>query len=191
MNIKHNKELVVNRGLELFISEGYHALGVDRICKETGMTKGAFYNAFKSKENFFLVCLEAYFDQGKAFLALSLNNDKTAFEAVKNFYFQLLNIEQDKCFSGCLINNIMSELSGSNKTINQVTTSYFNSLIDIIEPKIKEAQVEESIKSNFNSRQIAELLHSTFFGVLTRSKGNSNNELGVNTMQLTFDLIKK
>jgi TetR/AcrR family transcriptional repressor of nem operon len=190
MNIKHNKELVINKGLELFRSEGYHALGIDKICKITGMTKGAFYNAFKSKENFFLVCLETYFIRGRDFLTLSLNNDKTAFDAVKNFYFQLLNIEQDKCFSGCLINNIMSELGGSNKAINQVTNTYFNSLIDVIEPKIKEAQIEGSIKNNFDSRQVAELLHSTFFGVLTRLKGSSNNEAGVNTMQLLFNSIK-
>ena len=52
MNIKHDRNKVLQLGVKLFWCKGYHHLGVDEICKTTGMTKGAFYNAFKSKENF-------------------------------------------------------------------------------------------------------------------------------------------
>ena len=60
MNVKHNKEEVIRKGLRLFWSNGYTAVGVDKICKTTGMTKGAFYNAFKSKENFLIEGLSVY-----------------------------------------------------------------------------------------------------------------------------------
>ena len=49
MNIKHDKENVLKIGLGMFCNKGYNSLGIDEICKVTGMTKGAFYNAFKSK----------------------------------------------------------------------------------------------------------------------------------------------
>ena len=54
MNIKHDKENVLKTGLSLFCNKGYNSLGIDEICKVTGMTKGAFYNAFKSKEQFLI-----------------------------------------------------------------------------------------------------------------------------------------
>jgi TetR/AcrR family transcriptional repressor of nem operon len=51
MNIKHDKEKVLKKGVELFWCKGYNNLGVEEICKSTGITKGSFYNSFKSKEN--------------------------------------------------------------------------------------------------------------------------------------------
>ena len=36
----------------LFAEKGYEAVGVNEICKETGMSKGAFYHAFETKDGF-------------------------------------------------------------------------------------------------------------------------------------------
>ncbi len=60
MNKKHDHNEVLKSGLKLICSKGYNSLGVDEICKSTGMTKGAFYNAFQSKENFLLKGLVVY-----------------------------------------------------------------------------------------------------------------------------------
>ncbi|MBK8556697.1 MAG: TetR/AcrR family transcriptional regulator [Lewinellaceae bacterium] len=60
MNIKHDKETVIQKGLNLFCTEGLNAVGLAKICQYTGITKGACYNAVKSKEAFSLRCLFAY-----------------------------------------------------------------------------------------------------------------------------------
>ena len=76
MNIKHDKEQVLKTGVDLFWIKGYHSLGVDEICKLTGMTKGAFYNAFKSKENFLLKAIEVYGLAIEEFLSRQLDQPK-------------------------------------------------------------------------------------------------------------------
>lgn len=43
-----------------FRSRGYHATTVDAICREAGVSKGAFYWYFKSKQEVFLAILEAW-----------------------------------------------------------------------------------------------------------------------------------
>ncbi|MFT5020997.1 MAG: TetR/AcrR family transcriptional repressor of nem operon, partial [Polaribacter sp.] len=73
---KHDKEVVIKKGLELFCSKGYNNLGMDEICKTTGMTKGAFYNAFKSKEQFLLATIAAYGDMTVSHLSQKLNHSK-------------------------------------------------------------------------------------------------------------------
>ncbi|WP_168024703.1 TetR/AcrR family transcriptional regulator, partial [Acinetobacter baumannii] len=41
---------VVNKAIDLFHHRGFHLIGVDRIVKESQITKATFYNYFHSKE---------------------------------------------------------------------------------------------------------------------------------------------
>ena len=43
-----------------FKNRGYHETTVDSICREAGVSKGAFYWYFKSKQEVFLAILEAW-----------------------------------------------------------------------------------------------------------------------------------
>ena len=192
MNIKHDREKVIQKGLYLFNTEGYNALGVEKICKTTGMTKGAFYNAFKSKENFLLACLSNYCDQNidRIIEKLTPNKNKPAMECLQDFYFEMLEQEQESNYTGCLINNIMSELGGVNLVINKATNIHFNSLMEVIEPTIIQAQKDGDISKKLNAKEVFELIHSTFFGVLTWLKGSNDYQKGISTMQLLFNSIK-
>ncbi|PTV47166.1 TetR/AcrR family transcriptional regulator [Acinetobacter pittii] len=48
---------VVNKAIDLFHHRGFHLIGVDRIVKESEITKATFYNYFHSKERFIEICL--------------------------------------------------------------------------------------------------------------------------------------
>ena len=48
---------VINTSINLFHHHGFHTVGVDRIVKESKITKATFYNFFHSKERFIEICL--------------------------------------------------------------------------------------------------------------------------------------
>jgi AcrR family transcriptional regulator len=48
---------VINTAIDLFQHHGFHTVGVDRIVKESKITKATFYNFFHSKERFIEICL--------------------------------------------------------------------------------------------------------------------------------------
>ncbi|MCF4386008.1 TetR/AcrR family transcriptional regulator [Acinetobacter baumannii] len=48
---------VVNKAIDLFHHRGFHLIGVDRIVKESQITKATFYNYFHSKERLIEICL--------------------------------------------------------------------------------------------------------------------------------------
>ena len=48
---------VVNKAIDLFHHRGFHLIGVDRIVKESQITKATFYHYFHSKERFIEICL--------------------------------------------------------------------------------------------------------------------------------------
>lgn len=188
MNIKHDKEKVVQIGLHLFCSKGYTNVGLDEICTSTGMTKGAFYNAFESKENFLLETL-ASFDRTnteriQTFLAP--NSSIKAIDQLKEFYDGMLQFQPNVNYMGCMVNNMMSELGALNEKVGHATTDGFEKIIQAVEPCVIRAQTEGDITTDFNSKEIAALLHTTFYGVLTRAKSLGNIENGIKTMDLLF-----
>ncbi|MEI1687183.1 TetR/AcrR family transcriptional regulator [Acinetobacter baumannii] len=48
---------VVKKAIDLFHHGGFHIIGVDRIVKESEITKATFYNYFHSKERLIEICL--------------------------------------------------------------------------------------------------------------------------------------
>jgi TetR/AcrR family transcriptional repressor of nem operon len=191
MNIKHDKEKVLEKGVQLFWCKGYSNLGVEEICNTTGMTKGAFYNAFKSKENFLLSCIEAYCAMNTNHLTNQLNDNKRkAIDSLLNMYVNMLENQPKQDFNGCMTNNIMSEIGSINEAVGNATGQAFESLLDVIEPVVQKAQKEGDISSSLNSKSVTELVHSSFFGVLTRVKSTKDYQKAISTMTLLISSLK-
>lgn len=192
MNVKHDREKVLKTGLGMFCNKGYNSLGIDEICKVTGMTKGAFYNAFKSKEHFLIEAILLYTKNNVTRIKtqLNTNNEQSAYERLLQFYITMLEVQPNVNFMGCFINNIMSELGSANEKIGLTSTQAFDEFIDVIEPTVKEAQLNNEINSEWDTKQITELIHSTFYGSLTRAKSSKDYQQSINTMKLLFNNLK-
>ncbi|MBN8652777.1 MAG: TetR/AcrR family transcriptional regulator [Cytophagales bacterium] len=189
MNYKHDRESVINKGMKLFWFNGYHNLGMDKICKETGMTKGAFYNSFKGKENFLLVVIEAYGNLIASHLQTHLSDIHIPpIDRLTNLYTNMLVAQPESKYRGCLVNNMMSEMGALNPVVAEVTSAQFERFVNIIEPTVSQAQQEGALDKSLNSKLMTEIIHTTFFGVLTRAK--STKTLHISIIKDLLNLIK-
>jgi AcrR family transcriptional regulator len=59
--MKNTKEHILKVALGLFLKNSFKGVTMNEIVKASGMSKGAFYHYFKSKEALFLAVLEEYF----------------------------------------------------------------------------------------------------------------------------------
>lgn len=192
MNVKHNKESVLKIGLNLFCTKGYSNLGVDEICKVTGMTKGAFYNAFKSKEQFLNEAILMYGENNTQRIKseLSAKNPYSALERLELLYRRMLEAQPKVNFTGCFINNMMSEMGFTSELIGDASKREYDRFIEAIEPTVLEAQKNGEIKSDIDAKQITELIHSTFYGVLTIAKSSKNPYQSIQIINLLFQNLK-
>ena len=141
MNQRHDRSQVLAEGLQLFWTKGYSSLGVDEICAATGMAKGAFYHAFKSKENFLLAAMESFGTMTVKHISRELRPAKgKAIDRIRHMYASMFRAQPKKGYAGCLVNNTMSELGDKNSTVCDATAREFNLILDAIEPAVKEAQ---------------------------------------------------
>jgi TetR/AcrR family transcriptional regulator, transcriptional repressor for nem operon len=193
VNIRHDKEKAVQTGLNLFCSKGYTNVGLDEICAATGMTKGAFYNAFESKENFLLETLSRFDRSNTERINAVLAPDKKtrAIDQLRRFYRDMLHHQPKVNYMGCMVNNMMSELGAINEKVGDATAKGFEKIIKAVEPCVKRAQEEGDISPAFSSKEIAALLHTAFYGVLTRSKSLGSHKAGMKTMDLLFSNLKQ
>ncbi|MYM77494.1 TetR family transcriptional regulator [Acinetobacter baumannii] len=86
---------VVNKAIDLFHHRGFHLIGVDRIVKESEITKATFYNYFRSKERLIEICLmvqkEKLQEQVVAMVEYDLNT--LVIDKLKKLYFLHTDLE--------------------------------------------------------------------------------------------------
>lgn len=67
---------ILGSAVKLFSSRGYNKASVDDICEEAGISKGAFYHHFESKQALFLALLDGWLQTIDS--AIEASKDKTA-----------------------------------------------------------------------------------------------------------------
>ena len=67
---------IIESAVKLFSNRGYNAASVDDICTEAGISKGAFYHHFESKQALFLGLLDGWLETIDN--AIEASKDKTA-----------------------------------------------------------------------------------------------------------------
>lgn len=191
MGYKHHKEDIVSIGAELFRKQGYHNVGINDILKSCKIPKGSFYNFFESKEDFAVQVLEKYAKGSLEMIKGSLaRTDLSPLGRLKDFYKNIIhnNIE-DGCNSGCLLNNMSIELGGTNDRLSKITDEKFRELVDILAETVEEGQEMGEITKKQSAKELAEYLHSGFFGALSRMKVNRNPVYLNQWHKMTFELI--
>lgn len=73
---EETRSRILEAALKLFSSRGYNKASVDEICTEAGISKGAFYHHFESKQALFLALLDGWLQTIDK--AIEASKDKTA-----------------------------------------------------------------------------------------------------------------
>ncbi|WP_151745043.1 TetR/AcrR family transcriptional regulator [Acinetobacter calcoaceticus] len=80
---------VLNKAIGLFHYNGFHLVGVDKLVKESEITKATFYNYFHSKERLIEICLIAQKERlkEKVVSVVEYDHDTNAMDKLKKLYF--------------------------------------------------------------------------------------------------------
>lgn len=191
----HNKEDIVQVGLELVLSRGFSATGVEAILKQAKVPKGSFYNFFSSKEEFGLAIIDKYLAEiGEVFQPIFNDESLPPLERIKKtFETRFSRFEDNGCTKGCLIGNLSLEMSDQHERIRERLEQSLQLWTKALTGLLLQAQEEKAIRGDLDPEMLAESLISSFQGAVLRSKVKKSPEPLKNFINLFFNnfLTKK
>ena len=173
MNNKEIKRLkLLDQGVYLLMTQGYHATGVNEIVKAVNVPKGSFYSYFSSKEAFAAEAITHYLEPFIQLLTKHLNTPKVdTLTALKNYYAELIGeVEKNGYKGGCLLGNLMGEISDTSEICNQSLKSAVKRYKLLQYNALLQAQKEGTVRQDRNAEKLANLLVNNWQGALLRMK---------------------
>lgn len=187
----HNKEDIVQAGLDIVLSRGFNATGVEAILKQANIPKGSFYNFFSSKEEFGLAIIDKYVaDRSELFAPIISDESVPPLERIKKSFETLIAAFEDyDCSKGCLLGNLGQEMSDQFENIRQRLEQALQGWIMGLSGLLQQAQQEHTIPADIDAEMLAENLIASFQGALLRSKVKKSSEPLRNFIHLYFDVF--
>jgi TetR/AcrR family transcriptional regulator, transcriptional repressor for nem operon len=172
------KEALFAAGKQLILSKGYTATTVDEIVTNVGITKGAFYYFFKSKEAFAQELLEYNWSPiRKMQEELSDSNLDPLHHLHQHIDFMVEFLPGD----GRLMGIMSQELSDTNPEIGGQVRSYFREWTQYLQRIIELAKAQYVPNAEFTPQSLMEFILMTIEGVpvIARQLGNDAIERSV------------
>jgi TetR/AcrR family transcriptional repressor of nem operon len=186
------KKEIIRKGVDLFREQGYNNTGINDILKTCDISKGSFYNYFRTKEGYGIKVIDYYGDTLLEYMIGKLRSgDGSPVEKLEALYNSFIEIvEREEIKSGCLVSNISNEMGGVNDRLAEVADQNFRKWIDEIARIVAKGQALKEIRNDMEALKIAEYIHASFFGSLSRMKVTRNTDSLKDWLNMTLKFIK-
>lgn len=162
--MKDTKEHILKKAFVLFMQKSYKEVTMKDIAEETGLSKGAFYHHFSSKEDVFKEVVDAYFlagldtyfdnipkDNLRNFINLYLQNLVDLIDSMKN-HFGLKDSKQ-----GITYYSMSFDILRMFPEYEKVTSKQYQMELTNWEEVIANARKNKEIETTMSDFQLAKL----------------------------------
>jgi TetR/AcrR family transcriptional repressor of nem operon len=166
------REKILNQGVQMFMSQGYHGTGIKEILDIVQIPKGSFYNYFTSKEEFAAEAITHYIEPFIQRLSQHLQTPNIdGLSALKNYYAELITeIEQANFKGGCLLGNLMGEIGDNSEVCRHSLLLAVERYSHVQKSALEQAQKEGTVRTDRTAKSMADLLASSWQGALLQMK---------------------
>jgi len=173
--LAYDPETVLEAAMHLFWLQGYEATSLQDLLKAMGLSKSSFYQAFGSKKELFLRCVNRYCrkmgDLLRGQLAEAASGRAFVEQMLLGAAAEARRSEQRR---GCLLMNTASELAQKDRTIAGRVDSGFAGLREIFAEAVRRGQREGTVTTDTPAANLADYLVCSVGGIKTLVKGGAD-----------------
>jgi len=168
---------IIMKSAELFNQKGYVGTSMQDIIDATGLTKGALYRGFASKDE---IALEAFQYAGKVlwgFFAEAMEGKATAIEkilAMGSVYSDTVNNPPMK--GGCPFLNTAIESDHSFPVLRDDAISAYTQTLAFIQSTLAQGVVDGEFVQNMDTESVASFVFSAIEGSIMASRLTRDNK---------------
>jgi len=157
--MKETRDYILRKSFELFIQKSYKEVTMKEIVDRTGLSKGAFYHYFPSKENVFEEVVKYFYDE-------IMITDFSDFPntSLKDFYITYLeklqkpdDLEEEPNDDPTNLYVFISEASKKVPSFSSIHSNQRQKEVDAWSNAVKNAKVRKEIKSKLPDETIAQM----------------------------------
>ncbi len=141
------KQKLIDTATGLFSEYGFHATGINRILKESGVAKKTLYHHFPSKDDLIAAVLEEYAENAQRYFREELETrSEVAVERLYIYFDLAFSWFEKDTFFGCIFVNAINEFSEKDSPIRAVCVNYKTTMRLYIRELCENAGVQNSNK---------------------------------------------
>lgn len=169
---QNTKQKIIEAGARIIHHKGYNHTGIQEVLKAVGVPKGSFYFYFANKEDFGLHVID-FFNQMFREMVDPFIGDRalsplSRLERIFDWFIGLFKELNYTC--GCPIGNLAQEMGDLSPALSRKLNDSVDYMILIYEELLNAAQVAGEISADFDTRETAGFIVSSWHGALIRMK---------------------
>lgn len=131
------RERLLDTAIQLVWQSNYNSVGVNEICAQAGVTKGAFYHHFESKADLYYAACGHYWEEIKKELDAIYSPSYTPLENLENLIQFVIDRQDGKHFRG-------EETEQESDALEVVGCPFFTcgGQVGVAEEKVRQASIE-------------------------------------------------
>ena len=164
-------EVVVERAMEAFWTNGYTGTSPADLAEATGVAKGSLYHAFGSKRELFDKALDRYDRGGVELTGEFLSRPGTTKERIRAYLMLLVEMDlSGPVKRGCLAVNTALELGGRDEAATRTVRRLEEHTIELLAARIDQGRRDGDVAREVDARAQAEFLMNTIAGLRVMAK---------------------
>lgn len=189
--MKETRDYILRKSFELFLQKSYKEVTMKEIVEKTGLSKGAFYHYFPSKENVFEEVVKYFYDQ-------IMITDYTGFPtaSLKDFYLAYIkklkdstDVEENDNSTNLYM--FISEASKKVPSFAEIHDNQRQKEIDAWTKAVKTARKNGEIKSSLSDEAIAKMFIYLSDGISLTTITHNPNEKTLAELKNCWDGLYK
>ncbi len=165
------RHLIIERAIPLFNTQGYRATSISDITKATGLTKGAIYGHFKSKDDVAEASFQFAIKQIMGQLQSVIRNAPTAPEKLRSMiYYYAEYIKNPPIKGGCPVINTSVEADDDHPKLRAQVLRFIGVFKDSVKKIIYRGIKESQIDPNVDVEEFSMLLYAAIEGAILQSR---------------------
>jgi TetR/AcrR family transcriptional repressor of nem operon len=168
MSVNETREKLLETALTLIWQSNYSVVGVNEICKQAGVTKGAFYHHFESKANLFCEATAYYWQVVKQDLDAIFSPVNSPLEQLENLILFLFKSKlSDERVQGCPFFNAGAQIGTDDEQVIEALQHLSQMAITYNLALIKALDAGDYLERSGDMQQQARLMYHYIHGVMS------------------------
>jgi len=184
-----SRQKLLNAAIELVRERGYAATSVDQVCERAGLTKGAFFHHFKSKDALAVASAGYWSEISKAvFAAAPYHAHADPLDRLLSYvdFRKALLVGELRDFT-CLVGTMVQEVYSMHPALREICNTSISRHAATLVPDIEEVMRERGIRGDWTAESLALYMQASIQGGFILAKAQN----GAAIAEACFDHLRR